>query len=78
MRYPPEGVSQVAVDDPVIQMFLLIQKFTDLVAGGGDGEKTNTAVKPQNVVTLTYNLTYRLLVLLLPLLFYRELTKVSG
>lgn len=30
--YLPEGVSQVAVDDPVEQMFLLIEKFTDLVA----------------------------------------------
>lgn len=36
--YLSEGVSQVAVDDPVIQMFLLIKKFTDLVAGGQDRE----------------------------------------
>lgn len=33
-----EGVSQVTVNDLVIQMFLLIKKFTYLVAGGKDNE----------------------------------------
>lgn len=33
-----EGVSQVTVNDPVIQMFALIQKFTDLVAERRDKE----------------------------------------
>lgn len=34
--YLSEGVPEVAVNDPVIKMFLLIQKFTDLVAAGPD------------------------------------------
>lgn len=33
-----QGVSQVTVNDPVIQMLLLIKKFTYLVAEGKDNE----------------------------------------
>lgn len=37
--YLSERVSQVAVNYLVIQMFLLIEKLTDLVAGGQEGDK---------------------------------------
>lgn len=45
-----EGVSQVTVNDPVIQMFLLIKKFTYLVA-----EKTMR----ENILNLWQQDTYR-------------------
>lgn len=40
MDYLSEGVSQVAVEDPVVQMFILIKKLTDLVAGWQHRETT--------------------------------------
>lgn len=40
-----EGVSQVTVNDPVVEMLLLIKKFTYLVAEGQDSETKSTLAR---------------------------------
>lgn len=50
-----EGVSQVTENDPVIQMFLLIKKFTYLVAEGKDNKTKCFEFMAKRYIMVNYN-----------------------